>query len=90
MHNKVKDKVCPVNTTAYIGCRGIAPLSLNPSLEGGGRVTSNSGRFAAEKKSRDQQNRRLNELQSRFHNAYRSSPDIISLSNILGWVGLGM
>ena len=38
MHNKVKDKVCPVNTTEYIGCRGIAPLSLNPSLEGGGRV----------------------------------------------------
>jgi hypothetical protein len=29
MHNKVKGKVCPVNTMAGIGCRGITPLSLN-------------------------------------------------------------
>lgn len=30
MYNKVKDKVCPVNTMAYRGCRGMAPLRLNP------------------------------------------------------------
>jgi len=29
MYNKVKGKVFPVNTMAYIGCTGIVPLNLN-------------------------------------------------------------
>jgi hypothetical protein len=28
MYNKVKGKVCPVSTMAYIGCRGTTPLNL--------------------------------------------------------------
>lgn len=34
MYNKVKGKVCPVNTMAYIGCRGIPPLNLNSVTRG--------------------------------------------------------